>query len=128
MRHATHSTRSTGAREEQGTDRSGRTAHAVDLAMHSRYEVPSYHIPSQFEVWSEHHQRPALDPLARHDAPAAPARFASRKLREGRKVLNAIRTVFAAKKRRYKNYEKLRGIFQIDAHDELGDSLGKSVL
>ena len=46
---------------------------------------------------------PSLNPVARHDAPAAPARFAGRNLRAGRKVRNAIRTGFAAKKWRYKN-------------------------
>lgn len=60
-----------------------------------------------------------LNPAARHDAPTAPARFTGRKLREGRTVRNAIRTGVAAKKGVYKNYEKLREIFQIDAHDEL---------
>lgn len=71
---------------------------------------------------------PPLNLAARHDAPAAPARFVGRKLREGREVRNAIRTGFAAKMGRYKNYEKLREIFQIDGYDELGDFLGDSVL
>lgn len=71
---------------------------------------------------------PSLNPVARHDAPAAPARLKGRKLREGRKVQSAIRTGFVAKMGRYKNYEKLRGIFQICGYDELGDFLGDSVL
>ena len=66
--------------------------------------------------------------MARHDAPAAPARFASRKLRVGRKVRNATRTDFAVKNRSYKNYEKLREIFQIGALYEWGDFLGNSML
>jgi len=71
---------------------------------------------------------PALNPAARHDAPAAPARFMGCKLREGRKVQSASRTGFAAKIGRYKNYEKLRGNFQIGDYDELGDFLGDSKL
>ncbi len=95
-------------------------------------QAPNYRIPAPFRcattASTSLSRRSVLNPAARHDAPAAPARFVGRKLREGREVRNAIRTGFAAKMGRYKNYEKLREIFQIDGYDEFGDFLADSVL
>ena len=42
--------------------------------------------------------RPPLNPLARHDAPAAPARFVGRKLRAGREGQLSSRAAFATYK------------------------------
>ena len=61
--------------------------------------------PRHFEVQPEPDQSLVLNPTARHDAPAAPARFVGRKLRAGHKVQHRAKAAFATYKPRSKNYE-----------------------